>query len=61
LAAQDHDKVVQCLGSFGPGSLIGREGILMEWEMFKSIANRFMPREAIMKTAPLGTGFGWHY
>lgn len=45
--------------SFGPGSLMGREGTLMVWEMFKIHGGRIHAVETIMESAPLGTSFGW--
>ncbi len=45
VAAVDEEQgIVWLRMSFGPGSLIGREGTLMVWEMFKnSTADRFTP------------------
>jgi hypothetical protein len=45
--------------SFGLGSLMGRQGTLMVWEMFKIYGGQIHAVEAFMKTAPPGTGFGW--
>jgi hypothetical protein len=60
VAAVDEEQgIVWLRMSFGPGSLFGREGTLMVWEMFKIYGGRIHAVEAIMETAPLGTGFGW--
>jgi len=60
VAAVDEEQgIVWLRMSFGPGSLIGREGTLMVWEMFKIYGGQIHAVEAFMKTAPLGTGFGW--
>jgi hypothetical protein len=62
VAAVDEEQgIVWLRMSFGPGSLIGREGTLMVWEMFKIYGGQIHAVEAFMKTAPLGTGFGWEY
>jgi len=45
--------------SFGPGALMGREGTLMVWEMFKIYGGKIHAVEAFMKAAPVGTPFGW--
>lgn len=45
--------------SFGPGSLMGREGTLMVWEMLKIYGGKIHAVEAVMHSAPLCTGFGW--
>ena len=60
VAAVDEEQgIVWLRMSFGPGSLMGREGTLMVWEMFKIYGGQIHAVEAFMKTAPLGTGFGW--
>ena len=60
VAAVDEEQgIVWLRMSFGPGSLMGREGTLMVWEMFKIYDGRIQAVEAFMKAAPLGTGFGW--
>lgn len=62
VAAVDEEQgIVWLRMSFGPGSLIGREGTLMVWEMFKIYGGEIHAVEAFMKTAPLGTQFGWEY
>ncbi len=62
VAAVDEEQgIVWLRMSFGPGSLIGREGTLMVWEMFRIYGGQIHAVEAFMKTAPLGTGFGWEY
>jgi hypothetical protein len=62
VAAVDEEQgIVWLRMSFGPGSLMGREGTLMVWEMFKIYGGRIHAVEAFMKTAPLGTAFGWEY
>lgn len=62
VAAVDEEQgIVWLRMSFGPGSLIGREGTLMVWEMFKIYGGEIHAVEAFMKTAPLGTAFGWEY
>jgi hypothetical protein len=58
-AVDEEQGIVWLRMSFGPGSLIGREGTLMVWEMFKIYGGQIHAVEAFMKTAPLGTGFGW--
>lgn len=60
VAAVDEEQgIVWLRMSFGPGSLFGREGTLMVWEMFKIYGGKIHAVEAFMKAAPLGTGFGW--
>jgi hypothetical protein len=60
VAAVDEEQgIVWLRMSFGPGSLIGREGTLMVWEMFKIYGGQIHAVEAFMKAAPLGTAFGW--
>jgi hypothetical protein len=60
VAAVDEEQgIVWLRMSFGPGSLMGREGTLMVWEMFKIYGGQIHAVEAFMNTAPLGTGFGW--
>ncbi len=60
VAAVDEEQgIVWLRMSFGPGALIGREGTLMVWEMFKIYGGEIRAVEAIMHAAPLGTGFGW--
>jgi hypothetical protein len=62
VAAIDEEQgIVWLRMSFGPGSLMGKEGTLMVWEMFKIYGGQIHAVEAFMKTAPLGTGFGWEY
>jgi hypothetical protein len=62
VAAVDEEQgIVWLRMSFGPGSLMGREGTLMVWEMFKVYGGQLHAVEAFMKTAPLGTSFGWEY
>lgn len=62
VAAVDEEKgIVWLRMSFGPGALIGREGTLMVWEMFKVYGGEIHAVEAIMIAAPLGTSFGWDY
>ena len=62
VAAVDEEQgIVWLRMSFGPGSLMGREGTLMVWEMFKIYGGQIRAVEAFMKTAPLGTSFGWEY
>ncbi len=62
VAAVDEEQgIVWLRMSFGPGSLMGREGTLMVWEMFKIYGGQIHAVEAIMNTAPLGTSFGWDY
>ena len=62
VAAVDEEQgIVWLRMSFGPGSLIGREGTLMVWEMFRIYGGEIHAVEAFMKAAPLGTGFGWEY
>jgi len=60
-AVDEQQGIVWLRMSFGPGSLIGREGTLMVWEMFKIYGGQIHAVEAFMKAAPLGTGFGWEY
>ncbi len=60
VAAVDEEQgIVWLRMSFGPGSLMGREGTLMVWEMFKIYGGEIHAVEAFMKAAPLGTQFGW--
>ena len=60
VAAVDEEQgIVWLRMSFGPGSLMGREGTLLVWEMFKIYGGQIHAVEAFMKTAPLGTPFGW--
>jgi hypothetical protein len=60
VAAVDEEQgIVWLRMSFGPGSLIGREGTLMVWEMFKIYGGQIRAVEAFMEAAPVGTGFGW--
>lgn len=60
VAAVDEEQgIVWLRMSFGPGSLFGREGTLMVWEMFKIYGGQIHAVEAFMKAMPLGTGFGW--
>jgi len=62
VAAVDEEQgIVWLRMSFGPGSLMGREGTLMVWEMFKIYGGQIHAVEAFMNTAPLGTSFGWEY
>ena len=62
VAAVDEEQgIVWLRMSFGPGSLMGREGTLMVWELFKIYGGQIHAVEAFMKTAPLGTQFGWEY
>ena len=62
VAAVDEEQgIVWLRMSFGPGSLIGKEGTLMVWEMFKIYGGQIHAVEAFMKTAPPGTPFGWEY
>jgi hypothetical protein len=60
VAAVDEEQgIVWLRMSFGPGALMGREGTLMVWEMFKIYDGKIQAVEAFMKAAPVGTGFGW--
>jgi hypothetical protein len=60
VAAVDEEQgIVWLRMSFGPGALMGREGTLMVWEMFKIYGGKIHAVEAFMKAAPVGTGFGW--
>ena len=60
VAAVDEEQgIVWLRMSFGPGSLFGREGTLMVWEMFKIYSGEIHAVEAVMMAEPLGTGFGW--
>ncbi len=62
VAAVDEEQgIVWLRMSFGPGSLIGREGTLLVWEMFKIYDRQIHAVEAFMMAAPLGTKFGWEY
>ncbi|MEP7355518.1 MAG: hypothetical protein ABI824_19990 [Acidobacteriota bacterium] len=62
VAAVDEEQgIVWLRMSFGPGSLMGQEGTLMVWEMFKVYGGKIQAVEAIMETAPLNTAFGWDY
>lgn len=62
VAAVDEEQgIVWLRMSFGPGSLMGREGTLLVWEMFKIYGGEIHAVEAFMKAAPLGTQFGWEY
>jgi hypothetical protein len=58
-AVDEEQGIVWLRMSFGPGSLMGKEGTLMVWEMFKVYGGQIHAVEAIMETAPLGTSFGW--
>jgi hypothetical protein len=61
VAAVDEEQgIVWLRMSFGPGALIGREGTLMVWEMFKIYSGEIQAVEAVMMAEPLGTGFGWN-
>jgi hypothetical protein len=56
LAAVDEEEGVVWLRiSFGPGSLFGREGTPMAWEMFKFQGGQIHAVEAFMEATPLGT------
>lgn len=60
VAAVDEEQgIVWLRMSFGPGSLMGKQGTLMVWEMFKIYGGQIHAVEAFMMGAPLGTGFGW--
>ena len=60
VAAVDEEQgIVWLRMSFGPGSLFGREGTLLVWEMFKIYSGEIHAVEAVMMAEPLGTGFGW--
>ncbi len=60
VAAVDEEQgIVWLRMSFGPGALMGREGTLLVWEMFKVYGGEIHAVEAFMMAAPLGTGFGW--
>ena len=60
VAAVDEEQgIVWLRMSFGPGALMGREGTLMVWEMFKIYGGKIHAVEAFMKAAPVGTPFGW--
>jgi len=58
-AVDEEQGIVWLRMSFGPGSLMGKEGTLMVWEMFKIYGGQIHAVEAVMETAPLGTSFGW--
>lgn len=60
VAAVDEEQgIVWLRMSFGPGSLMGKQGTLMVWEMFKIYGGQIHAVEAFMMGAPLATGFGW--
>ena len=60
VAAVDEEQCIVWLRmSFGPGALMGREGTLMVWEMFKICGGKIHAVEAFMKAAPVGTPVGW--
>jgi hypothetical protein len=62
VAAVDEEQgIVWLRMSFGPGALMGREGTLLVWEMFKIYDGKIQAVEAFMKAAPVGTGFGWDF
>jgi hypothetical protein len=60
-AVDEEQGIVWLRMSFGPGALMGREGTLMVWEMFKVYGGEIHAVEAIMHAAPVGTPFGWDY
>jgi hypothetical protein len=58
-AVDEQEGIVWLRMSFGPGSLMRREGTLLVGEMFKIYGGQIHAVEAFMHGAPLGTGFGW--
>jgi hypothetical protein len=58
-AVDEREGIVSLRMSFGPGSLMSREGALIVWEMFKIYGGQIHAVEAFMRSASLGTGFGW--
>ncbi len=58
-AVDEEQEIVWLRMSFGPGSLTGREGTLMVWQMFKIYGGQIHAVDAFMQTARPGPGFAW--
>lgn len=60
VAAVDEEQgIVWLRMNFGAGSVMGAEGHLSVWEMFKVYDGRITAVEAIMEIAPVGKASGW--